>query len=209
MNEGDLKPNRLIRAKYKIRDLIHAAQNTQMGLVVFTEEAFTVSPLSQDANTLNVLLDELAPDMMPIAGSDSGLGLMEGYQLLKQAAQGQGNHLLLITASHPTANSWRAAKTIADGSFHLSVLAMLANNTANQALIANLQQLAKTGNGTFYLFTADTADIQRILATSSKQVIKNENKENAYLWLDAGPWFCLLLIPIALWVLRDKGDDKH
>ena len=52
----DLKPDRLTRAKFKIRDLINATQNTQMGLVVFTGEAFVASPLSQDANTLNAML---------------------------------------------------------------------------------------------------------------------------------------------------------
>jgi Ca-activated chloride channel family protein len=204
MNDTDLKPDRLSRAKYKIRDLINAAQNTQMGLVVFTEEAFTASPLSQDANTLSSMVDEVSPGMMPVAGSDSGPGLTEGYRVLKQGAALHGN-LLLITASNPTAESWSAAKAIASDGGHVNVLAMLDDNSANQSTIANLQQLAKTGNGTFYLFTADARDIQNILAAAgSKQVIKGENMENAYLWLDAGPWFCLLLIPIGLLVLREN-----
>lgn len=210
MNETDLKPDRLTRAKYKIRDLINAAQNTQMGLVVFTQEAFTVSPLSQDANTLNALLDELSPEMMPVSGSDSSQGLTEGYKLLQQAAASHGN-LLLITASNPTADSFSAVKTIAQSGGHLSVLAMLDNNAANQATIANLQQLTKTGGGTFYLFTADATDIQTIASSAnSKQVINNDKMESAYLWLDAGPWFCLLLIPIALLVLRETmRHEKH
>lgn len=210
MNETDLKPNRLTRAKYKIRDLINAVHNTQMGLVVFTQEAFTASPLSQDANTLNALLDELSPDMMPVPGSNSGQGLTEGYKLLQQAAVNGGN-LLLITASNPTAGSIAAAEMIAQAGAHLSVLAMLENNAANQATIASLQQLARTGNGTFYLFTADATDIQALAhSANSKQIIANDSKDNAYLWLDAGPWFCLLLIPIALVVLRENlRHEKH
>lgn len=210
MNEADLKPDRLTRAKYKIRDLITAAQNTQMGLVVFTEEAFTASPLSQDAATLNALLDELAPGMMPVSGSDSGQGMTAGYELLKQAGAEHGN-LLLISASNPTANSWSAAKTIAANGGHVNVLAVLENNSANQTTIANLQQLATIGGGTFYRFSNDAADVQTILgALGSKQVIKNDNMENAYLWLDAGPWFCLLLIPVAFLVLRETmRHEKH
>jgi Ca-activated chloride channel family protein len=210
MNETDLKPDRLSRAKYKIRDLINSAQNTQMGLVVFTEEAFSASPLSQDANTLSALLDELSPDMMPVAGSDSGQGLTEGFKLLKQVGAEHGTELL-ITASNPTANSWSAAKSISDGGGHLNVLAVLDSNAANQTTIANLQQLAKTGGGTFYLFSADASDIQNILnSAGTKQIVNNETVENAYLWLDAGPWFCLLLIPIALLVLRENmRHEKH
>lgn len=210
MLNTDLKPDRLTRAKYKIRDLINTGQNIQMGLVVFTEEAFTASPLSQDANTLNALLDELNPAMMPLAGADSGQGLTQGYQLLKQAGVAHGN-LLLVTASDPTSNSWNAAKAIADGGGRLNVLAMLDNNTANQTTIANLQQLAKTGGGKFYLFTADTTDIQNILnSANTRQIINSQHQESAYVWQDAGPWFCLLLIPIALLVLREnKQHEKH
>ncbi len=209
MNEGDLKPDRLTRAKYKIRDFINAAQNTQMGLVAFTEEAFTASPLSQDANTLNGLIDELNPSMMPVAGSDSGQGLTEGYELLKQAGAANGN-ILLITASNPTANSWSAAKAIAQGHGHVNVLAVLDNNAANQNTITNLEQLATTGHGRFYLFTNDSSDIQGIIsAAGSKQIISNEKAENAYLWLDAGPWFCLLLIPVVLLVLRENGRHEN
>jgi Ca-activated chloride channel family protein len=210
MLNTDLKPDRLTRAKYKIRDLINNGQNTQMGLVVFTEEAFTASPLSQDANTLNALLDELNPAMMPLSGSDSGQGLTEGYTLLKQAKAEHGS-LLLITASEPTANSWSAAKAIANAGGKLNVLSMLENNTANQSTIANLQQLAKTGGGKFYFFSADNADIQSILDTANnKQIMDTHHQESAQVWQDAGPWFCLFLIPIALLVLREnKQHETH
>ncbi len=209
MNETDLKPSRLARAKYKIRDLINIAQNMQMGLVVFTEEAFTASPLSQDANTLSTLLDELDPAMMPLPGSDSGQGLTEGYQLLKQAGAPHGN-VLLITASDPTASSFSAAKTIAAAGGHVNVLAMLDNIPSNQNTLSHLQQLATTGGGTLTLFTANASDIQSIVsAVSSKHVMNNENSENAYVWLDAGPWLCLLLIPLALWILRENNRHEN
>lgn len=205
MEGTDLKPDRLTRAKYKIRDLINNGQNTQMGLVVFTNEAFTASPLSQDANTLNALLDELNPGMMPVEGSNSGHGLTEGHKLLKQAGVNHGS-LLLITASEPTAESFHAAKEIAGEGAHLNVLAMLDNNAGNQATITNLQELAKEGDGAFYLFTANATDIQNILSSvNSRQVISSDHQENASLWHDTGPWFCLLLIPFALLALREIG----
>lgn len=204
MQATDLKPDRLTRAKLKIRDLINSAQNTQAGLVVFTQEAFVASPLSQDANTLKDMIDELSPQMMPIAGSDITQGLTNGLALLKQAASGHSN-LLLITASEPTANSWAEAEKIAQAGHHLNVLAMLEANNTTQNTITKLQQLAKTGNGTFYLFTPDATDIQHLLNShQTKQTVKDEDAENAYLWQDAGPWFCLLLIPFVLIVLREK-----
>jgi Ca-activated chloride channel homolog len=210
MQAMDLKPDRLTRAKFKIRDLINTAPNTQMGLVVFTDEAFVVSPLSQDANTLSSMLDELYPQMMPVAGSDSGQGLAEALTLMKQANAEHGN-ILLITASEPTAYSWTVAKNISQTGGHLNILAMLESNSNTEATITKLQQLAKLGDGSFYLFTPEGLDIQTILSRApDKQVIKDNKIEDAYLWKDAGPWFCLLLIPFALIVLREKMQhEKH
>lgn len=210
MQLTDLKPDRLSRAKLKIRDLINVAKNTQMGLVVFTEEAFTASPLSQDANTLNGMLDELSPNMMPVSGSDIGQGITQGLLLLKQAAADHSS-LLLITASEPTASSLSVAKSISQAGYHLNILAMLESNAATQATITELQQLATVGGGSFYLFTPDLTDINKILTNNAaKQVITNEKIDKAYLWQDAGPWLCLLLIPFALIVLREKvRHEKH
>lgn len=203
MQATDIKPDRLMRAKLKIRDLITAAQNTQMGLVVFTDEAFIASPLSQDANTLSEMLEELSPQMMPLAGSDIGQGLSQSLALLRQASVNQGN-ILLITASDPSAASWEMAKTIAQSGHQLSILAMLESSATTQATISKLQQLAKMGNGQFYLFTAQSSDIRDILNFKNKEAVKNDNLENALVWQDQGPWFCLLLIPFALIVIREK-----
>lgn len=204
MQGTDLKPDRLTRAKFKIRDLINAAQNTQMGLVAFTNEAFVASPLSKDANTLNALIDELQPQMMPVSGSDIAQGLTQGLALLKQAGA-ERSQLLLITASEPTPESWNVAKTIAQTGNHLNVLALLTPSSTTQTTLANLQQLARVGRGSFYLFTPDNTDIQRILTTHlTKQAIQDENTDKAYVWRDAGPWFCLFLIPFVLIVLREK-----
>jgi Ca-activated chloride channel family protein len=200
----DIKPDRLSRAKFKIRDLINTSKNAQMGLVVFTNEAFTASPLSDDANTLSALLEELNPQMMPVSGSNIAKGLEQAYTLLTQASAPQGN-LLLITASEPNANSFAIAKEIADAGGHLNVLAMVDRNNSTEATIGQLEELTNTGNGSFYLYSADAADINQIINShKSNQLVKNENMENAYLWQDAGPWFCLLLIPFALLVLREN-----
>jgi Ca-activated chloride channel family protein len=204
MLDVDLKPDRLTRAKLKIRDLINTAQNTQMGLVVFTQEPFVVSPLSQDANTLNGFLDELQPQMMPVAGSDIGAGLKQAVSLIEQSAVGSTN-ILLITASESTASSLEIAKSIAESGHHLNVLAMMESNSNTQGTITKLQELAQTGDGSFYLFTPDVSDVKQILTThASRQVLKDDKVENATVWQDAGPWLCLLLIPLALIVLHEK-----
>lgn len=208
MQLTDLQPDRLSRAKFKIRDLINSAPNTQMGLVVFSGEAFTAAPLSQDASTLNAMLDELQPDMMPVRGSDVSSGLTQAVDLLKQTGTSHAT-VLLITGTEPDSASWSAARAIMQSGNHLSVLAMIEPNNASQSVINSLSNLAKAGGGSLNVFTPGTSDIQAIISSiSAKEFIKDENVEDAYVWQDAGPWLCLLLIPFALVILREKNRHE-
>lgn len=205
MLADDLKPNRLERAKFKIHDLINTAQNLQMGLVVFTSESFVVSPVSKDATTLDAMIDELNPQMMPVAGSDISEGLSQATQLLSQVGMTNGN-ILLITASEPTDASYDIAKKIASSGGRLNVLAMLADDQSNRTVVTQLQQLANTGNGTFYLFTPGATDIQGVISNlQNHHAVKDDSIDNALVWEDAGPWFCLLLLPLGLLILREKS----
>lgn len=204
MLSNDLQPNRLSRAKFKIRDLIHSSKNTQMGMVVFTGEAFTASPLSQDANTLSTLLEDLFPEMMPVAGSNITQGLLQALTLLKQASVHHGR-VLLVTASQPNADSWAIAKNIAETGHHLDIYAVLDSSLHSSQITSELRDLANAGGGALFTFTPDNQDIQNILSQNNKkQIYKNTEKENAYSWQDAGPWFCLFLIPLALIIIREK-----
>lgn len=201
---NDLKPDRLARAKFKIRDFVSASLNTQMGLVVFSGEAFVAAPLSQDAYTLNAILDELHPQMMPLPGADISQGLAQALSLLKQT-EVKHSRILLITANGPNANSWAQAKAIVESGNQLAILAMLESNPKTASKIAELKQLATMGGGALYLFSPDTTDIQSILSSKNKvATIKDQNLEDANIWQDTGPWFCLLLLPLALLILREK-----
>jgi len=203
MQATDIKPDRLSRAKFKIRDLINSAPNTQMGLVVFSGEAFVAAPLSQDASTLNAMLDELQPDMMPVRGANISSGLTQAVDLLKQTGTNHAT-VLLITGTEPDSASWSAARAIMQSGNRLAVLAMIEPNTSSQSVINSLSHLAKAGGGSLNLFNSGTSDIQAITSrVSAREFVKDENAEDAYVWQDAGPWLCLLLIPFALVVLRE------
>ena len=52
MKETDLKPSRLERAKYKIIDLLTQTPDIQSGLIVYSNEPFLISPLTDDAKII-------------------------------------------------------------------------------------------------------------------------------------------------------------
>jgi Ca-activated chloride channel family protein len=53
MDASDIKPSRLERARYKIADLLKKRKDGQTALLVYAGSAFTVTPLTNDTETIN------------------------------------------------------------------------------------------------------------------------------------------------------------
>ena len=53
----DVRPNRLIRAKYGVRSLVRKLRNDRIGLVVFAGSAFLQCPLTSDYSIVELFLD--------------------------------------------------------------------------------------------------------------------------------------------------------
>ena len=85
MNSTDFKPTRIERARFKVSDILALKQEGVIGLVVFAGDAFVVSPLTRDAETIASQLQALKPGIMPVQGSRADLGLLKAAELLKQA----------------------------------------------------------------------------------------------------------------------------
>ncbi len=66
----DIKPTRLDRAKREIVDLLNMLQGDRVGLVAFSGTAFLQCPLTIDYPAFYLFLDVLAPDYLPVGGSD-------------------------------------------------------------------------------------------------------------------------------------------
>ena len=65
----DLRPNRLTRARFRLADLLEMTEEGQVGLVSYAGDAYVVSPLTSDMNTIANLLPALQPDIVPVSGS--------------------------------------------------------------------------------------------------------------------------------------------
>lgn len=93
----DLKPSRMERARFKIRDLLEARKEGQTALIVYAEDAFVVTPLTDDVATIEAQLNALSPGIMPADGAHLSIGLVRAGTLVLQAGQSQGD-ILVVTA---------------------------------------------------------------------------------------------------------------
>ena len=223
MDAEDSKPSRLIRARYKIADILKQRKDGQTALLVYAGDAFTVTPLTNDTQTIDSQLSALTTDIMPSEGSNTRIVLEKAVELFKQAGLQKGQ-ILLITDGINSDEAADAA-TVLDN-YRLSILGVGTTDGAPIALpeggflkdeqgtivipkldAGDLAKLAQAGKGIYQTITANDADIKAFLANIDEPV-QQEGKENKNLlldqWEDKGPWLLLLVLPLAALSFR-KG----
>jgi Ca-activated chloride channel family protein len=206
MLSGDLSPNRLSRAKFKLRDLLAHKDVGQFGLIAYTSEPFVVSPLTDDGQTISALLSNLTPDVMPVEGYNLDSALKEASKLIKEAGYQQGQ-ILVLTAEVPSKDAIEKANQLSKLGIFSSIMPIRADSNLNPLF----GQFASAGNGQFLKYTADDSDLQQWLAATkgNEQFTLNE-EDDIPLWRDEGRWFLipalLLLLPIFQrgWLQRVK-----
>ncbi len=66
----DIQPNRLERARLKLKDLFDAQPGIQTALVAFAGSAHTVVPFTRDYPVIESQMEALRPDIMPMSGTN-------------------------------------------------------------------------------------------------------------------------------------------
>ena len=223
MDARDIEPSRLSRAKLKILGILDRREGGQTALLVYTSNAFTVTPLTDDADTIAALVNSLSTDIMPSRGSYPEVGIRKGQSLLEQAGVGFGE-VLLIADGGASPAAEKAARDLRDAGYALSVMGVgtregapiprLAGGfvTDNRGKIAvarleerGLRDLAGAGGGRFAVLSPDDKDLDRLL--SGEVAAATAVGEEALVtdqWREEGPWLLVLLLPLAALAFR-KG----
>ncbi len=208
MLASDVKPSRLIQARYKIENILRHSQGKQTGLIVYAGDAFTVTPLTDDIATLKSQLRVLEPSLMPAPGNRPDRALQQAERLLHQAGYQQGNIILItdIAGSSAIADQTRGiAKQLAQNGYSVSVLSIGREDNNKQAKAA-LQEIAQAGHGIYAAYTGNQQDVNAILSVSNNSAVKAyqgkiKNKQ-ANRPVQEGPWLAVLLLPLALLAFR-------
>ena len=222
MLAGDVKPSRLERAKLKVLDLISARKGGQTALIVYAATAFTVTPLTDDDNTIANLIPALEPALMPAQGSSMTAALGLAGELLQQAGVGRGDVLVITDGIEKTANE--AIEKLAASGHRLSIMGVGTTDggpiplsggfltDASGAIVITrleplqLQRAALQGGGLYVTMGADDRDIEKLAGLFASKRVKTETSDTqlkADIWREEGPWLLLLVIPlVALWPRR-------
>lgn len=80
MKAEDIKPNRLEKAKFEIRNLIARLGGDRLGMIVFAGEAYTQFPLTTDYSAANLFLDVVDVDAVPTPGTNIGAAIQRALE---------------------------------------------------------------------------------------------------------------------------------
>ncbi len=76
----DIKPNRLEKAKYEIKNLIDRLAGDKIGMIVFSGEAYTQFPLTIDYSAASLLLDVVDVESVPNPGTAIGTAIAQAMK---------------------------------------------------------------------------------------------------------------------------------
>jgi len=199
----DVAPSRLVRARFELLDLLDRVEGA-VGLVIFSDEPYAVTPLTDDPRVIAELVPTLSPDLMPGRGKRLDRAIDRARELLEQAGAPHGRVVVLSDGLGSAPEAARdAARRSADAGYQVSALGLGEGAEA-------LESLVRLGGGHYAPVTTDDSDVERVLATRSDgaNLLSFGDAEQASVgadvWRDEGPWLALIPLLLAPFAFR-KG----
>ncbi len=221
MYATDVNPSRLIGARRKLQDLLAARKEGITALIVFSGDAHTVSPLTDDAETIAEMIPAITPEIMPVAGSALAPALELAIQLFQEGGVSNGRILILTDEIRDVAESAAVAEHYRD-TYPASVLAIGTREGAPvltehgylkddsgvlvipKVDVAELARFATLAGGVFAEMTLTDEDLDYLLAYEPlpKTMQYRTLSRDFDIWIEEGPWLLLLLLPLAALAFR-------
>lgn len=130
MQAADVAPNRVTRARYALNDLLDAAHDTRVGLIAYSDEPYTVAPLTDDVATIRALLPPLVPSIMPSAGDTLAPALEQAGMLAAKSGSKNAQIVVLTDGFSDPVATFAAAKKLHTQQVTVNVIGIGTTNGA-------------------------------------------------------------------------------
>lgn len=105
MNANDIAPSRLARLKFSLKNIVNSLKGDRIGLIIFSSESFLQCPLTFDQGALQLFIETLNTDLLPMAGTDFGPPIEMAMEKLFKEEQ----------ESNPDKNASKVIVLVSDG----------------------------------------------------------------------------------------------
>lgn len=194
MQIEDFKPNRMEAAKEVAENFIRGRFQDRIGIVIFSGDAYSLSPLTTDYDLLEAYLREIDFDMIESRGTAIGSALAVATNRMRES-NAKSKVIILLSDGDNTAGNIDplTAAELADA-YNIKIYSVAVgkegrvpfgkdffgqpNYIENTLDETTLRKIAKIGNGEFYR-VSDNKALERVFALID-QYEKAEIKETRY-----------------------------
>lgn len=208
MDQNDIQPSRLLRAKQKILELLALRGDSNTALIAYAGSAHIVMPISKDREMIRHFIDSLDHHIIPKLGKlpQSVLPLTE--QLL-QTTQVSGS--LVIVGDGATDETIASFSRYFNNKQHQLIVWAMGKpvQTLDSAKkspeiipmqLTKLAELAENSNGTLVVMSHDKKDVNRVNKLVTNNLILSD--DNSQPWYDAGYPLVFLIAAVFLFWFR-------
>ncbi len=198
MEQADVQPSRLERAKQKASDLLALRPDKPSALVVYAGSAHTVLTLTADREILNQYLASLNTGMMPRRGKFPEYALPLIDQILRDTAAPAS---VVLLTDGLGAESTSAFSEYFETRQHQLLVLGVGTEGDEPGLIPlerrNLEELADAANGRYFELSLDDSDVRALERRIESHYVVID--DDALPWLDSG--YPLVFVCLALFLM--------
>lgn len=214
----DIQPNRLERARLKLKDLFDAQPGIQTALIAYAGSAHVVVPFTKDYGIINQQMEALRPGIMPLMGTNLNDALDLADSLLRKVEA--PSSILLLTDGIRKEDRERMLKSSGKSRLEIMILGTpggspipsgndVLRDPSGQVVLAGfdpgvLGELGEEAHVNIVTVTLDDSDV-KILAMHIRSNLEfiSDPEQAEIDWKDAGYWVLIpLLLLNLLWFRR-------
>ena len=223
MYSEDIKPNRLTQARFKVLSLTDILKESDLALVAYSSDAYTISPLTSDHQTLANLIPSLSPEIMPVPGSNAFAGINSAVDLLSQAgvdsgeiywitdgidSYEEGNDIVALANKHNIKINIYTVATEQGAPIQLPNEGFLKDNYGQivipKANFSQLKRLAERTNGVFSYYQISDSDLNVFTPKESLDSQLEKRDQTSEQPIDGGIYLLFVLLPLAFMMLKNQ-----
>ena len=187
MQQSDVQPSRLQRAKQKMSDLLTLRPDKNAALIAYAGSAHSALALTADHDILNQYLAAIKPNIMPRAGKFPEYALPLVDDLLRETTAPAT--IVLFTDGTGADSAQAFTEWFATRPHQLLVVGIGIDQPAEGIIPLErnaLKSLAATGGGHYIALSVDDSDMRQASRRIDSHYVIVE--DSALPWLDSGYW---------------------
>lgn len=179
MEQSDLMPTRMERARLKIVDLAEQRKGQPTGLIAYAGTAHLVLPPTRDTDIVATMAAEISPDIMPRQGDDLAAAL---NLAAKTFGETRGS-IVVVTDTVAAGGETRLTEFRTQYKTNVYFLGVARAGTPEET---DLKKAASVVNAEFTLLTPDAADVEKIARRVADTPVAVTGTGEGIRWAEAG-----------------------